>query len=126
MSDVTVKRLDELDGYQAKPDEPKRFLYAGKGLGVTSWGMNILDFKAGHMDYPEHDHVKDGQEEVYVVLKGSATLTVDGEDVALEPGILVRVGPRVRRKIVPGTNGMTILALGGTPGRAYEPPSWTK
>jgi mannose-6-phosphate isomerase-like protein (cupin superfamily) len=78
------------------------------------------------MDYPEHDHVKDGQEEVYVVLKGTATLTADGKDILLEPGMLVRVGPRVRRKIVPGADGMTILALGGTPGKAYERPSWAK
>ena len=126
MSDVTVKRFDELDGYQAAPGEPKRFLYAGKGLGVTAWGMNVLDFRADHRDYPEHDHVKDGQEEVYVVLKGTATLTADGKDILLEPGMFVRVGPRVRRKIVPGADGMTVLALGGTPGKAYERPSWAK
>lgn len=121
MSDVTVKRFDDLDGYQATPTSPKQFLYAGRGLGVRSWGMNILKLPPNYMDYPEHDHVKDGQEEVYVVLEGSATLRADGESHPLAPGTLVRVGPAVRRKILPGGGGAVILALGGTPGKAYEP-----
>jgi mannose-6-phosphate isomerase-like protein (cupin superfamily) len=121
MSDVTVKRFDDLDGYQATPTSPKQFLYAGKGLGVLSWGMNILRLPANYKDYPEHDHLKDGQEEVYVVFEGTATLVADGESIALASGMLARVGPAVRRKIVPGGDGVTILALGGTPGKAYEP-----
>jgi len=121
MSDVTVKRFDELDGYQASPDSPKQFLYAGRGLGVASWGMNILRLPANYKDYPEHDHIKDGQEEVYIVIEGTATLSADGESIALAPGTLARVGPAVRRKIVPGGGGAVILALGGTPGKAYEP-----
>ena len=36
MADVTFKRFEELDSYQAQ------FLYAGRGLGVTSFGMNVL------------------------------------------------------------------------------------
>jgi mannose-6-phosphate isomerase-like protein (cupin superfamily) len=121
MSDVTVKRFDELDGYQASPGAPKQFLYAAKGLGVTSWGMNVLNLPANYKDYPEHDHMKDAQEEVYVVLKGKATLEADGRMWSLEPGTIARVGPAVKRRIIPGGDGVTILALGGTPGKAYEP-----
>jgi len=40
----------------------------------------------------------------------------------LTPGSLVRVGAAQKRKIHPGPKGATILALGGTPGKAYEPP----
>ena len=119
--DITVKRIEELDGFQSKPGSPKHFLYAGRGLGVTSWGMNVLNLPPNHRDYPEHDHMKDGQEEVYIVMKGKATLTADGEPIQLEPGMLVRVGPGVKRKIIPGEEGATILAVGGTPGKAYQP-----
>ena len=114
MSDVTVKRIDELDGYEG------RFLYAAKGLGVTAWGMNVLRLPANYADYPEHDHTKDGQEEVYVVLEGSARLESGGESWTLGPGTLARVGAGQKRKLVPGDRGVTILALGGTPGKAYE------
>jgi hypothetical protein len=35
--------------------------------------------------------------------------------------MLARVGPIQKRKIIPGDEGVTLLALGGTPGKAYEP-----
>ncbi len=117
MADITVKRLDELESYQGQ------FLYAGKGLGVRAWGMNVLRLPPNWADYPEHDHGAEGQEEVYVALAGSATLKAGGETWRLEPGTLARVGSSERRKIVPGPDGVTLLALGGTPGKAYEPRS---
>ncbi len=116
MADVTFKRFEELDSYQAQ------FLYAGRGLGVTSFGMNVLRLPPNWADYPEHNHSKEGQEEVYVVLQGSARLTAAEGSWDLLPGTLVRVGAEQKRRIVPGAAGVTILALGGTPGKAYEPP----
>jgi len=123
MPDVTVKRLDEIDSYQGPAGPPGQFLYAGRSLGVTAWGMNVLKLPPGWTGYPEHDHARDGQEEVYVVLRGSARLEAGGKSWELESGMLVRVGAGQRRKIVPGGEGVTLLALGGTPGKAYEPPS---
>jgi len=120
MADVTVKRFDELESYQG------RFLYAGKALGVKSWGMNILKLPGSWEDYPEHDHESDGQEEVYLVLEGAAKLEAGGKSWTLAPGMLARVGASQKRKIVPGPGGVTLLALGGTPGKVYEPPSWAK
>jgi uncharacterized cupin superfamily protein len=117
MADVTVKKFDELESYKGQ------FLYAGRGLGVTAWGMNVLRLPPGWRDYPDHDHAKDGQEEVYLVLDGSATLQAEGKSWKMEPGVLFRVGCAQRRKIVPAGEGVTLLALGGTPGKAYEPPS---
>ena len=117
MADVLVKRFEELESYRGQ------FLYAGRGLGVTAWGMNILKLPPNWADYPHHDHLKDGQEEVYVVLEGSATLEAEGESWQLKPGMLARVGHRQKRKLVPGPEGVTILALGGTPGKVYQPSS---
>ena len=116
MADITVKNFDELDSvYEGA------FLQAAKSLGVTSWGMNIERLPAGWADYPLHDHVEDGQEEVYVVLEGSVMLEAEGESWTLEPGNLARVGPAPKRKITPGDAGATLLVIGGTPGKAYEP-----
>lgn len=120
MTDVTVKTIDELDSYDAKPEMAGQFRYAGKGLGVTSWGMNVLKLPANWDGYPDHDHAKDGQEEVYVVLEGDATLHAGGQTWELKRGTLARVGPQQKRKIVPGSQGVTMLALGSTPGKAYE------
>ncbi|MGA9752940.1 MAG: hypothetical protein WBS54_14250 [Acidobacteriota bacterium] len=120
MADVTIKRFDELEGYN------QQFLYAGKGLGVSAWGMNLLKLPANWQEYPEHDHTSDGQEEVYVVLEGTARLQAGDESWELVPGTLVRVGPAQKRKIVPGAQGAVLLALGGTPGKAYALPAWMK
>jgi mannose-6-phosphate isomerase-like protein (cupin superfamily) len=119
MADVTIKRFDDLESYGGEG----RFRYAAKSLGVSSWGMNIVQLPPGWSDYPDHDHTKDGQEEVYIVLNGSAKLHAGTETFTLEPGLLARVGPGQKRKIVPGPDGVTVLALGGTPGKAYAPRS---
>lgn len=122
MSDVTLKRIEEIEAFKGPRTIPGiAFRPAARALGVTAWGMNVLDLEPNVTGYPEHDHAKDGQEEVYVLLRGSATLHADGQQWRLEPGVLVRVGPAQRRKIVPGGDGATILAIGCTPGKAYEP-----
>jgi uncharacterized cupin superfamily protein len=115
MADVTAKRFDELEAYKGPFQKGQQMLYAGKSLGVTAWGMNILKMPPNWQDYIEHDHVKDGEEEVYIALEGSGRLYVEGHSWALAPGVLIRVGPSTKRKIVPGAEGMTLLALGAVP-----------
>lgn len=113
MPDVTVKTFDELDNHEGK------FLYAAKGLGVTAWGMNLERLPAHWDGYPDHDHAEDGQEEVYVVLEGDAELHAGGESWRLEPGVMARVGAEQKRKVIPGDDGVVMLVIGGTPGRAF-------
>jgi quercetin dioxygenase-like cupin family protein len=115
MADVTVRRLDEFDSAFGGAMKLVRH-----GLGVESFGMQVIDMPPNADRYPEHDHSQDGQEEVYTVLEGAAKLQADGEEHELEPGTFVRVGPKQRRKIVAGPEGTRILAIGGTAGKAYE------
>ncbi len=117
MTDLTVKHFNDLEYYQGEHAVPGiRFRYAGKALGVTAWGMNVIDIDPNCQLYPEHDHTADGQEELYTLLKGAAVLQVAGATHALEPGVLVRVGPKTKRKIVTQTEGAVVLAIGATPG----------
>lgn len=120
MNDVTVKRIEEIPAYDGPHKlEGIAFRFAGKALGVSAWGMNIADVQPGVTCWPEHDHVEDGQEEVYIVMRGNAELVVGDERTPLPAGTLVRVGPRVKRALHVGPEGATILAIGGTPGKAY-------
>ncbi len=96
---------------------------AGAELAVESFGLQVLDFPAGFAHYPEHDHAEDGQEEVYVVLRGAADFELDGERVEAAAGTLVWVAPGTRRRLEPGAEGVRILAIGCSPGRAYERPA---
>jgi mannose-6-phosphate isomerase-like protein (cupin superfamily) len=64
-----------------------------------------------------------GQEEVYIALRGSADVEVDGHRYQLDTDHIVRVGPTARRKLLPGPDGIRLLAIGGVPGQAYDPSS---
>ncbi len=124
MTDVSVLRLERMDALFGG-----MFVRARASLGVTSFGMNVENLPPHHDSYPNHDHVTDehdGQEEVYVALSGSATLHVGGDEYVLEPGVFARVGPAEKRRIVPGSDGVQLLCLGGTPGKVYDPPPYTE
>jgi mannose-6-phosphate isomerase-like protein (cupin superfamily) len=121
MSDYTVRRIGEMDAYYLGAMKRAR-----AELGVTSFGLQVLDLPPKLEAYPEHDHSESGQEEVFVTLRGSGEIELDGERVPLDPETMVRVGPGVRRKLWPGTDGMRVLALGATPGAVYESPPITE
>jgi hypothetical protein len=53
-------------------------------------------------------------------LRGSGTLEADGERYPIDPDHIVRVGPSVKRKVTAGPGGLRLLALGATPGEAYD------
>ena len=48
----------------------------------------------------------------------------DGEVFDLTPGMMLRVGPRQKRQISPGPDGIRFLALGGAPGSFHASPWW--
>src|SRR5689334_25449270 len=101
MNGYTARNIDELTSIHGGAVK-----LAGAELGVESFGLQVLDFPAGFEHYPEHDHAADGQEEVYVVLQGSADFTVDGSRVPLEAGGMLWVAPGSRRRLDPGPDGL--------------------
>lgn len=133
MADLTHAKIGEIDALEGFLDGIKMHQVA-KGLGVSAFGISIVEMDPGASEYPEHDHSPEGiggqmfakrpqqlgQEEVYVALRGSGTLEADGETYPLDPDHIARVGPGVARKIVPGPDGLRLLALGATPGQAYD------
>jgi mannose-6-phosphate isomerase-like protein (cupin superfamily) len=90
---------------------------------VTSFGVQVIAMPPDVTQYPEHDHAESGQEEVFGVMDGTGRIAIGDEEVALEPGVFVRVGPQERRKIYSGPEGLRLIALGGIPGRPYEIPA---
>lgn len=132
MADVTHVAIEEVEALQGFDRVSLR--RAASALGVTSFGISIEELGPGADEYPEHDHAEDGlggrmfaerpqqlgQEEVYVALRGSGVLEADGELYPLDPEHVVRVGPAVKRKITAGPDGLRLLALGATPGKAYD------
>lgn len=122
MSELQIQGIDEVEPYRGPHElEGIAFKPVGAALGVTAWGMNVLEMAPGASTYPEHDHSEDGQEEVYFVLDGTAMLKCGDEEREVDAGSFVRVPPGTTRSWHPGQKGVTLLAIGATPGKAYEP-----
>jgi mannose-6-phosphate isomerase-like protein (cupin superfamily) len=121
MSDYTVKKIDEMEAVYLGA-----FKRARAELGVESFGMQILDLPPNFERYPEHDHEHDGQEEVFVALRGGGEIEIDGERFPLDADHVARVSSGTKRKVWPGADGIRLLILGGIPGQAYEAPDVSK
>ena len=93
------------------PDAGERFVPLRRHLGVTSFGMNQIVLEPRQRGRI-HRHLR--QEEVYVVLEGTLTLVIEGEEHVVRRGELVRVAPAIRRQLVNrGPERLVLLALGG-------------
>lgn len=55
MDDVTVIEVGEIEAISGML-EGITFHKAAGALGVTSFGISIVDLEAGAETYPEHDH----------------------------------------------------------------------
>lgn len=102
------------------------FRRARAALDVESFGIQVLDLPPNIDAYPEHDHSHDGQEEVYIVMRGTGEIEIDGERHPLQPDTMVSVKAGIKRKLWPGDEGMRIVALGGKPGQAYSVQGYTE
>src|SRR6201996_7031245 len=100
MSDCTVKRIDDMDAALFGS-----FKRARAERGVESCGMQVIALPPSFDGYPSHDHAHDDQEEVYLALRGSGELEVDGERMPLDGDHIARVGPAAKRKVWAGPEG---------------------
>ena len=121
MSRYAVSHLDEIDQITDGrcPSRPIRYHF-----GITSFGVNAWTGReAGDRIINEHDEAEgeDGDEELYLVQSGRATFELDGERFDARAGTFVFASPGVKRTAFAQEPGTTILALGGSPGKVYEP-----
>jgi tetratricopeptide (TPR) repeat protein len=124
MSGYVVTQLEDMEEVSDGrcPVRPVRSL-----MGVTSFGVNAwTGHNAGDRIINEHDEGDSGdsQEELYLVQQGRATFELDGERIEAPAGTFVFVQPKVKRTAFADEAGTTIVAMGGTPGKAYEPQGW--
>jgi tetratricopeptide (TPR) repeat protein len=93
-------------------------------FGITSFGVNAWTAKApGDRLINEHDE-EAGNEELYVVLRGRAVFELDGERREAGEGTFIFAAPNVKRTAFAEEAGTTVVAIGGTAGKAYDPVGW--
>lgn len=120
MSHLHIDELDRIeldDGFEWRPVR-RRF-------GIRAFGVNAYAPGASGQVVEEHTESQLAHQEIYLVLRGRARFTVDGNDHELGPGELVFVRhPALRRGAVALTDDTVVLALGGKPGAAHTPSAW--
>jgi hypothetical protein len=120
-----VARLEELEALPVLDGEltwrPVR-----RRFDIRSFGANAYTAtRAGDLVIEEHTEGQNGHEELYAVISGRATFTLDGDEVDAPAGTLVHLpDPTVRRKAVAAEPDTTVFAMGARPGVAFEPSGW--
>jgi hypothetical protein len=123
-------RMSEVEPLPGMPQDLQGWLPLRHRLGVQAFGVNAwVAGQDGDEVIEEHDELNenpaDNHQELYVVVEGRATFTVDGNEVDAPRGTLVFVeDPSIVRKAVAHSAGTTVLAIGATPGEAFEPSPW--
>jgi mannose-6-phosphate isomerase-like protein (cupin superfamily) len=117
MNDKAKSQVARLDDIERRG----RSIPVREHLGIHAFGINAYTPGEDGTLINEHDEAGSGQEELYIVLDGQATFEVDGEAFDAPAGTFVSVRPESRRK---ATGEGTVLALGATPGQAYQALDW--
>jgi hypothetical protein len=95
------------------------------GLGLSAFGVQLYDLPP-HSESPPHDEIQSGQEELYVALAGAGAVIAGKQRFPLDADHLAAIAPSVTRRMASGPDGLRVLVVGGTPGKAYEPPAWSQ
>ena len=118
MAAFTIVHLDDLE----RPF-PKWAL-ARKSLGLSSFGMNVVELPPGET-IPEHDELGRDQEEVFLTLSGDVTVVIDGEEHPAPAGTFVRLDPEPQRTVVNrGAADASVLIISAPRTSGYEPLEW--
>ena len=123
MSSYAVAQLDEIEEMDDGrcPYRPVRHHFGITAFGVTAWTARA----AGDRIINEHEEEEpDSDEELYLVLRGRAVFELDGDRVDAPAGTFVFARPGVKRTAFAEEPGTTIIAIGATPGKAYEASGW--
>jgi tetratricopeptide (TPR) repeat protein len=101
---------------------PVRMHFDISAFGVNAWTAR----EAGQTVIGEHTE-DSGHEELYFVASGHAAFTVAGDEIDAPTGTFVFVrDPKAKRKADATEAGTTVIALGGTPGKAFVPMNWER
>lgn len=112
MSSYTHKNLESIKNSAAEfgMEEGIETRFGFSDLNCTDTGFSHHRMAAG-LTAP-FAHVHDDAEEVYVVIGGSGTITLDDETLSIGRLDAVRVAPEVSRTLAAGDDGIEVLVFG--------------
>ncbi len=123
MAAYAVAHLDDIQEFD---DAGSHYRPIRHHLGITAFGVTAWTARAtGDVVINEHDEDDPtADQELFLVLRGHAVFEVDDDQVDAPAGTLVFAPPGTKRMATAKEDDTAIIALEGTPGRAYEPRGW--
>jgi hypothetical protein len=123
MADYSVAHLDDIEEFE---DDGSRYRPIRHQLGISAFGVTAWSgLAAGDLIIHEHDEGDPtADQELFLVLRGHAEFEIEGERIDAPAGTLVSAAPRLKRTASAVQAGTMILAVEGSPGKAYDARGW--
>ncbi|MGH7004003.1 MAG: cupin domain-containing protein, partial [Alphaproteobacteria bacterium] len=106
---MELRNLNDLIEFDASNKVRKRLFITDK------LEMELVCYSPGHSTV-EHHHV--GQDEIFMILEGTGTITVGAEPVRVGPGSLIYAPADIKHGIQPDKDGRMVMVFVKAPGRS--------
>lgn len=123
MSGYEVVHIDELESFPVD-DEGLTWRPIRRRFDIRAFGVNAYTAEREGQRVVEEHRETNGHQELYVVIAGRATFTLDGEEHDAPAGTLVHCPPDTLRSAFAAEPGTTVLGIGAKPGEVFQPSGW--
>jgi tetratricopeptide (TPR) repeat protein len=119
-----VASFDDLDRYPITNQEGLTWRPVRRRFDIQAFGVNAYTAEETGQRVVEEHREEGGHEELYVVIRGRATFTLEGDEHDAPAGTLVHCPPGTLRGAVAAAPGTTVLGIGAKPGEVFQPSGW--
>ena len=119
-----IARIEDLERYPIAGQDGLTWRPVRRHFDIRAFGVNAYTAEEAGQRVVEEHREEGGHEELYVVIAGRATFTLDGEEHDAPAGTLVHCTPGTLRGAVAAEAGTTVLGIGAKPGEIFEPSGW--
>lgn len=119
-----VAGIEELDSYPISGQQGLTWRPVRRRFDIRAFGVNAYTAEEAGQRVVEEHREEDGHEELYVVLAGRATFTLEGDEHDAPAGTLVHCPPGTLRSAFAAEPDTTILGIGAKPGEVFQPSGW--
>jgi len=120
----SIARIEELDRYPIEGQDGLTWRPVRRHFDIQAFGVNAYTAEEAGQRVVEEHREENGHEELYVIVSGRATFTLDGEEHDAPAGTLVHCPPSTLRSAIAAEPGTTVLGIGAKPGEVFKPSGW--
>jgi tetratricopeptide (TPR) repeat protein len=119
-----VAHIDELESFPVQNQQGLTWRPIRRRFDIRAFGVNAYTAERAGQRVVEEHREANGHEELYVVVSGRATFTLEGEEHDAPAGTLVHCPPGTLRSAFAAEPGTTVIGIGAKPGEVFQPSGW--